>query len=300
VVTCPERPAEGGAGRPYPARLAALALATEPADAVSVWCGRLGETPAFTHRPSRVHYAASLMKVPVMVAAYRAHERGDLDLDEPVVVRHEVASALTGTFRADRDYDNDEEPWHLAGKRASLRWLCRRMIVTSSNLASNMLLGRLGLDAVAAVTPPGFAVRRQIGDTAAEEAGLTNTVTVAATADLLIGLATGSAAGPAACREMLSVLAAQQHRDEIPAGLPPGTHVGNKTGWTDAVRHDAALVFPADAPPYALVVCTTGLPDQDARTVIRDVAAASWADRHDLGGPGPAAGDTDWRPDARR
>jgi beta-lactamase class A len=301
VVTGGQRPAED-AGRPYPARLAALPLppSADPPGAVSVWCGRLGETPAFTHRPGHGHYAASLMKLPVMVAAYRAHERGDLDLDERVVVRDEVASALTGTFRTRHDYDDHEEPWRVLGEPASLRWLCRRMIVASSNLAANLLLDRLGLEAVAAVTPTGFEVGRPIGDTAAEQAGLTNTVTVAATADLLTGLATGRAAGPAACREMLAVLAAQQYRAEIPAGLPPRTQVANKTGWTNAVRHDAAVVFPADAPPYVLVVCTTGLPDQDARTLIRDVAAATWADRHDLGGREPADGDIGWRPDARR
>jgi beta-lactamase class A len=91
-----------------------------------------------------------------------------------------------------------------------------------------MLLDRLGLDAVAAVTPPGITVRRPIGDTAAAKAGITNTVTAAATAELLTRLATGSAAGEAACREMLAVLADQQYRAEIPAGLPPGTAVGTR------------------------------------------------------------------------
>jgi beta-lactamase class A len=62
-------------------------------------------------------------------------------------------------------------------------------------------------------------------------------------------------------------------------------------------RHDAALVFPADAPPDTLVVCTSGL--ADVGPLIRDVAAAGWAARHDLGGR-PAADDTGWRPDARR
>jgi hypothetical protein len=67
--------------------------------------------------------------------------------------------------------------------------------------------------------------------------------------------------------------------------------------WTDAARYDAALVFPADAPPDTLVVCTSGL--ANAGPLIRDVAAANWAARHDLGGgppPTTPAWPKGWRP----
>jgi beta-lactamase class A len=283
-----------------PLHLATQTLSAEPPAVVSVWCGRPGEAPAFTRLPDREHYAASLVKLAIMLAAYRAHERGDLDLGETVLIRDEFSSVRAGTFRAFRDYDNDEEPWQRLGQPASLRWLCRRMIVASSNLAANTLLERVGMDAVAAASPPGMVVRRPIEDTAAAEAGITNTVTSAAAVELLTRIATGKAAGPVHCREMLALLRAQQYRDEIPAGLPPGTPVANKNGWTTSALHDAALVFPADAPPYALVVCTTELPEQQARALIHDMAAASWADRHDLGSPAGAAGDIGWRRHANR
>jgi beta-lactamase class A len=49
------------------------------------------------------------------------------------------------------------------------------------------------------------------------------------------------------------------------------------------------VVFPDDAPPYAVVVCTTADPttggdrDEDACRLIARVSAAVWADRHRLG-----------------
>jgi len=52
------------------------------------------------------------------------------------------------------------------------------------------------------------------------------------------------------------------------------------------VLHDAAYLRPADAPPYVLVVCTTGLGEAEAQKLIRAVAAASWADRQSLGSAG--------------
>jgi beta-lactamase class A len=266
---------------------------------VSVYCGRPGQGPAFTHRPGHAHYAASLVKLAIMLAAYRADQRGELDLDQMAPVRDQFPSVYAGRFRAHRDYDNDDEPWQRLGQPASLRWLCRRMIVASSNVAANMLLERVGLDAVAAACPPGLVVRRPLEDTAAAEAGVTNTVTAAAAADVLAWIAADPAAGPARCREMVALLTAQRYRTEIPAGVPPGTLVANKSGWTDAVLHDAALLFPADAPAYALAVCTTGLGEPRARALIREVAQASWAARHDPGRLAEA-GDLRWSDHARR
>jgi beta-lactamase class A len=164
------------------------------------------------------------------------------------------------------------------------------MIVRSSNLATNLLLERVGrtaaADALRACGATGSALRRPIGDDAAAAAGTSNVVTAADLAAVLGAVESGRAASPAACTELCDVLAAQEYRDWIPSGLPAGVWVGSKGGWVDEVLHDAALIRPPDAPPYVLVVCTTGA--SDAADLIRAVAAASWADRRlpDTGRPG--------------
>ena len=65
--------------------------------AVSVWLGAPGREAAYTHEADRVHYAASTMKLPLLVAAYRLHERGDLDLDAEVPVHNDHRSAYDGS-----------------------------------------------------------------------------------------------------------------------------------------------------------------------------------------------------------
>ena len=108
---------------------------------VSVWCGRPGSPAAYSRNPDATHYAASTMKVAVMVAAYRLAGAGRQDLDAGITVHDDFESRLgSGTFRNDRDYDNDAEPWDLLGESAPLRWLVRRMIIKSSNLATNLVL----------------------------------------------------------------------------------------------------------------------------------------------------------------
>ena len=44
-------------------------------------------------------------------------------------------------------------------------------------------------------------------------------------------------------REMLNLLLRQTRRWKIPAGLPSGVKVANKTGETSSVQHDMAIVF---------------------------------------------------------
>jgi beta-lactamase class A len=60
--------------------------------------------------------------------------------------------------------------------------------------------------------------------------------------------------------------------------LPAGTKVAHKTGQITGVLHDAAIVYPANAPPYVLVVLTRGMPDERvARGMIADISRMVYA-----------------------
>src|SRR5919204_7037057 len=84
---------------------------------VSAYVGRLGAPPTWTRLPDATHYAASTMKVAVLVALHRAAEAGRLDLDDPVPVRNAFDSALPGAprFTCARHYDNDDAVWDRVG-----------------------------------------------------------------------------------------------------------------------------------------------------------------------------------------
>lgn len=257
---------------------------------VSVWAGPVGGPPAFTRDPDVTHYAASTTKVAVMVALYRAAEAGLLTLDDEVLVRNEFHSVLPngGTFANDIDDDSDGAVIARLDARASLRWLCERMIVRSSNLATNLLLQRIreaaGPEAVNDVWRSVGAIHsrtdRYIEDAAARTAGLTNEVTAADLAALFSAIARETAASPSGCQAMMRTLLAQELREDLPAGLPPGTPVAVKNGWMTGVRHGAAVVLPPGEPPFVLVVCTTtGLGEAEGAALVAKVAEAAWRDR---------------------
>lgn len=239
---------------------------------VSIWYGPIGGPPRRSQNPDAVHYAASTMKVAVLAALYAS----DLDLDQCIPVRNEFESALPGAppFGCDRSHDNDDAVWKWS--TATLRMLARRMIVRSSNLATNIVLSFVGIPAVASAWRAAGArhsvTARGIEDAAARSAGIDNVVTAADLAALLGHVTRHD--------EMREILLAQERREDLAAGLPAGTRVAHKNGWVRGIRHAAGVVFPDDAPPYAIAVCTTSIADdQQACRLIARIAAESWEAR---------------------
>jgi beta-lactamase class A len=265
----------------------AVAALDQVPGTVSVWCGPVGGPPRVTRAADLPHVAASTMKVAVLAALYRSGI--DLDTEVPVVNEFDSAAPGAGRFGCDPAEDGDPEPWRRIGRTAPLRWLARRMIVRSSNLATNVVLAHVGLPAVDSIwrlVGAGHSVvGRGIEDRAAASAGIGNEVTASDLATLLGAIARGDPALVGA-PEMLQTLLAQERRDDLAIGLPAGTPIAHKNGWIRGVRHSAGVVYPPDAPAYTVVVCATTplagagpLPDPACRLLAR-LAAASWADRH--------------------
>ena len=250
----------------------------------SLWAGSRDGEAWFTSNDQAQHYAASTMKLPLVLAAYREAEAGRLDLDASVVIRNDFCSASgSGRFGVDPVEDEDPEPWHRLGQPVAVRWLCHRALVRSSNLATNLVLDAVGLDAVAealsVANADGITVKRGIEDAAARDAGLDNVVTAAGLAAVLRSIATGSVASEQTCGEIIAILLAQQFNDAIPAGLPPEIRVAHKSGWVTGTCHDAAMIYPPENDPCIFVMCTTSdLDDHEGAATVAAGASALWSD----------------------
>lgn len=246
---------------------------------LSIYVARSGWAPFYAVNPDVAHDAASTVKVAVLAALYRS----ELHLDTPVPVLDSFASAVPGTmFRNSVEMDSDPQPWRQVGGQATLRWLANRMITRSSNLATNLCLHHVGLAAVANVWRLAGATKsstnRLIEDYAAKNIGIVNVVTAADLARLFLWL--GS--------DELDLLALNEHRVDLVAGLPSGTRIAFKNGWFPGLRHSAGVVYPCDAAPYAIAVCYTGAlatghaVDDPAAQLIARISSEIWAQRHKL------------------
>jgi beta-lactamase class A len=248
-------------------------IAEVPGATVAVHVAEVGGGRTIAINPDSVFHAASTMKVPVMIEYFRGIDAGRITTFKSIVDG--------STYQLDADVDSDSSVFARVGQRVPLRWLVERMIVRSSNLATNTLIEVLDakkVDAAArSLGTTAMKVLRGVEDGKAFQAGLNNQTSARDLATLLEAIESGKAASKESSREMIDILAAQEFNDEIPAGLPPGTRVAHKTGWITGVTHDAALVYPPGRRPYVLVVLTKGIRERAvAQKLIADISRLVW------------------------
>jgi len=229
-------------------------------------------------------HAASTMKLPVMIQVFRDADAELLRLDDSLTVHVVFPSLVDGSpFEVDKADDSDSTLYGRVGRPASVRDLLELMITRSSNLATNILIERIGAaraqTSARALGAWSIQVLRGVEDGKAYRAGLNNTTTARDLGVLLAAIAQSRAASPASCREMLRILGAQEFNEGIPVGLPPGTRVAHKTGWIgEVVYHDAAIVYPPNGGSYVLVVLTGGIKqDSVAHNLVADVSRMVYA-----------------------
>jgi beta-lactamase class A len=254
-------------------------IARAPARAVGVYVRDLGTGDTLLVNADARFHAASTMKVPVMIQLFRDRDAGALSLDDSIPVTNTFRSIVDGSpYQLDRADDSDSSLYELVGRRLPIRRLIELMETVSSNLATNLLIDRVGAtraNATAhALGADSILVLRGVEDGKAYRAGMNNTTTARDLGTLFTALAQDRAASPAACREMLEILGRQAFIEGIPAGLPPGTRVAHKTGWVGGVvYHDAGIVYPASGSPYVLVVLTGGIEqDSVAYALVADIS----------------------------
>ena len=205
-----------------------------------------------TRNPDETYVTASLYKLVVLAEAHRQQEEGLFSFDERIL-----------------------------GLRASDA--IRSMIQVSSNSTARALLGRLGLDAVAALPA-------QLGMNDTILRGEDYTTTASDIAHFFLQLEARQLISPEADQAMLDLLLRQSIRDRIPALLPSNVPIAHKTGRLDRSAHDAGIIY-APGGAYVLVLLTEGSPSQNwnpGHEAIRQLAALSYTAYGELPAPTPA------------
>ena len=230
---------------------------------------------AYSFHEEESFHAASTMKIPVMIELFHQARQARLKLDDALLVKNQFRSLADGSFYSlDPTDDSETDLYKAAGKKRTLRQLCELMITASSNLATNLLIAKLGVDNIRATVhsldADGMNVLRGVEDNKAFLKGLNNTTTARGLELLLEAIAHGEAVDQQSSRQMMKILERQKFNEGIPAGLPPGTRVAHKTGEITGIHHDAAIVF---APkPFVLVILVRGLAEtKDSAALMADI-----------------------------
>src|SRR5213083_2976121 len=261
-------------------------IARAPARAVGLYYRSLAGSDSLLIGANLRFHAASTMKVPVMIQIFRDADAGLLRLDDSLTVHTAFPSLVPAeAFIVGKEDDSDSTLYESVGRNRSVRELLDLMITRSSNLATNLLIERVGAERAQLTARSlgawSIQVLRGVEDGKAYRAGLNNTTTARDLGVLLAAIAQGRAASPASCTEMLGILGRQEFNEGIPAGLPPGTRVAHKTGWIgEVVYHDAAIVYPPRGGSYVLVVLTGGIKeDSVAHNLVADLSRMVYEER---------------------
>jgi beta-lactamase class A len=231
------------------------------------------------YKADRWFHAASTIKVPILLGVFAAIDRGDLLPHSRVHVRNRFLSVVENVpFRVESGRDANSVVHDAIGKMMRVDELAYHMITTSSNLATNLLLGVIGPDSVNRTlkeldVDEGIEVKRGVEDELAFDKGINNMVTADGLLRILVLLSEGKAFSPALSRRMMDILHGQEFNQGIPARLPKGTRVAHKTGEISTVAHDAGVVYLPKRKPYVLVILTEWDPEGSGRS--RTIAAIS-------------------------
>lgn len=208
-------------------------------------------------------HPASTIKIHVMMEIFHQAEEGLLSLEDRLPIINSFASIAEGSkFSLDVKDDSEITLYSRLGESESVDELTRLMIVRSSNLATNILLDRIGTKNVngfiQALGIGGVSVRRGVEDNAAFRLGLNNSATARGLTKTMQLIAEKKVVSKPASEKMIEIMLQQEFNESIPALLPESVKVAHKTGWTGDVYHDTGIVIPESRNPYVLSIMTRG------------------------------------------
>ena len=235
--------------------------------------------PYFLNADQAFH-PASTIKVHVMMEVFHQADKGLLSLEDCLPILNSFPSIADGSqYSLDVNDDAEQTLYSLIGENESIAELTRLMIVRSSNLATNILLEKVGTKNVnhfiQALGIQGVAVRRGVEDNTAFRLGMNNSATARGLTQTMQLIAEGKVVSKQASEKMIEIMLEQEFNESIPALLPQSVSVAHKTGWTDDVYHDTGIVYPEHRRPYVITIMTKGFTEKQEQEAHQCMARIS-------------------------
>ncbi|MFL9484229.1 serine hydrolase [Chitinophagaceae bacterium LWZ2-11] len=213
-------------------------------------------------------HAASTMKTPVLIEVYKQAIEKRFSLQDSVVIKNSFKSIVDGSsYQLNPNDDSEPSFYTRLGEKTTIDTLVYKMIIASSNLATNMLIEFTGAQNVTntmrLLGARDIQVRRGVEDQKAYDLGLNNTTTAYDLMVIFEALAKGKAVNKKASEAMIKILFDQEFNDIIPALLPKEVKVAHKTGSIKGIHHDSGIVFLPNGKKYVLVLLSKNLENEE-------------------------------------
>jgi beta-lactamase class A len=223
-------------------------------------------------------HAASTMKTSVLIEVYKQAAEGRFSLTDSIPVKNEFKSIVdSSAYSLNPEDDSEKKLYTLIGTKRTLYDLVYDMIITSSNLATNIVIEHVDAKKVTQTMrqlgAKDIQILRGVEDSKAFQQKLNNTTTAWDLMTIFEKMAAGQTVDSVASQAMINILLDQKFNEIIPAKLPKEVKVAHKTGSITGVQHDSGIVFLPDGRKYILVLLSKDIKDEKA--VVETMAGVS-------------------------
>lgn len=180
--------------------------------------------------------AASIVKLPLLVAIFLMKEKGETSFDEKITIREDEKMPASGAIR------------YMTGEvTLDVITLCKLMIVISDTTAANVLFKHYGAEKISrAFHELGLKdtqFNRAYFDSEKEKRGINNYFVPWEIGNLLEKIYNRTLVSKEASKMIEDILLKQQINSKICGYLPMGFPVAHKTGEEENKTHDVGIVF---------------------------------------------------------
>lgn len=242
-----------------------------------IWIEDLASQQTWTLNEEQTFYAASVIKVPIMVAVYQQAWKGQFSLEERIPLTKEMQVGGSGVLQ------------HLSvGTLLSIQDLITLMIIQSDNTATNLLIRLVGKKTIQQVMKD-LGMKRStfynpLMIVPVDREGV-NLITAADVASCYRKIAKGEAVSYHHSMQMINILKKQQLQDCFPSQLPvteedligtsPLWELAHKTGMVNRVLHDTGILYCRDH-TFLLVALSSDCSYDDAKQQLAKIARLVW------------------------
>jgi len=219
--------------------------------------------------------AASVIKLPIMAAAFKAFENKSFTFSDEMKLNREELVGGSGVLQ------------HLApGTRLSIYDVMTLMIIQSDNTATNMMIELLGIEMIQKVMEQmelrDSVITNKLMIVSTSRKG-PNLVTAHDMTKLLTNITRGKVVSEYACTQMIDILQKQQINDCLPAKLPdpdaewigafPKWSLAHKTGTVTNITHDVGVFYVGNR-TFAASVLSKNIDNRAARRIHMEIGQA--------------------------
>ena len=210
--------------------------------------------------------AASMIKVPILIAFFQDLDEGKIRLDEKLVMRQEMVAEGSGDLQ-----------YLPVGSQFTALDTATRMITISDNTATNMLIARLGGMQSLNQRFKSWGLSTTTLNKPLPDLQGTNTSSPKELASLMVRVSQGDLVSLRSRDRMLDIMRRTINNSQLPQGLGEGATIAHKTGDIGTLVGDVGLVDMPNGKRYATAVFVKrGFNDDAAYDLVQKISRLSY------------------------